>query len=458
MQRLREILPARTAISPESTDASFVSAWADDEVACPRCRGARFLRANVPVEHPDFGRIVPCSCARQESEHTRIDRLARYSNIGPLARHTFRTLIARGRSAASHDQEQYRRCVDDARTFAESPDGWLVLCGASGCGKTHIAAAIVNALIARGSPALFVVVPDLLDHLRSAYQPGADVHYDELFERVRNAPVLVLDDLGTQAHTAWAQEKLFQLINHRFNTRLPTVVTTNQMPEQMDDRLRTRLTDAGLARVYTLEAGRRPADMRALDVLDHPLIRDMTFERFDVRSVHLAGDERRQVENAYRQALGFAESPDGWLLFMGPHGSGKTHLAAAIANDRRRRGETPLFIVVPDLLDYLRRGFSADEPRGSYEAFDEMKLAPLLILDDLDAQTGIAWVRDRLFQLLNYRHTARLPTVITTALTLDELGERLASRLVDHAVCTAIVLGEPRQPEPPRRRGRSPRK
>jgi DNA replication protein DnaC len=132
-----------------------------------------------------------------------------------------------------------------------------------------------------------------------------------------------------------------------------------------------------------------------------------------------------------------------------------THIAAAIANDRRRRGETPLFIVVPDLLDYLRRGFSADEPRGSYEAFDEMKLAPLLILDDLDAQTGIAWVRDRLFQLLNYRHTARLPTVITTALSLDDLGERLASRLVDHAVCTAIVLGQPSHddaPAPARRR------
>ena len=75
-----------------------------------------------------------------------------------------------------------------------------------------------------------------------------------------------------------------------------------------------------------------------------------------------------------------------------------------------------------------------------------MKTAPLLILDDLDTQTGIPWVRDRLFQLLNYRHTARLPTVITTALSLDDLGERLASRLVDPSVCTVIVLGDPPAP------------
>ncbi|MDE3095894.1 MAG: ATP-binding protein [Chloroflexota bacterium] len=453
MRKLTEILPPATVTSRASTAASSSSAWDDDAGVCPRCRGARFVRLAVPPEHPEFGRPVPCACATRESARTRGERLARYANIGPLARLTFRTLIARGRSAAAHDQEQYRRCVDDARAFAEAPDGWLVLCGASGCGKTHIAAAVVNRLLERGEPALFVVVPDLLDHLRSAYQPGADVRYDELFERVRNARVLVLDDLGTQSPTPWAQEKLFQLVNHRFNARLPTIVTTNLLPEQMDERLRTRLTDAGLARVYVMESRRR-SDMRALDVLDHPLIREMTFERFDVRAVHLAGDDRRRVENAYRQALAFAEAPEGWLLLMGPHGAGKTHLAAAIANDRRRRGEAPLLIVVPDLLDYLRRGFAGDEARGAYEAFDEMKTAPLLILDDLDAQTGIAWVRDRLFQLLNYRHTARLPTVITTALTLDELGERLASRLVDHAVCTAIVLGEPQRSEAPRPRAR----
>jgi DNA replication protein DnaC len=415
------------------------------------------VRLKLDFDHPDFGKAVPCRCAIEESIEQRGDRLARYSNIGPLSRLTFANLIARGRSAGAREQEQYKRCVDDARAFADAPDGWLLLSGASGCGKTHIAAAVVNRLLERGEPVLFVVVPDLLDHLRAAYQPGAEIGYDELFERVRNAPVLVLDDLGTQAPTPWAQEKLFQLINHRFNMRLPTVVTTNLLPEQIDDRLRTRLTDASIAHVYVLEA-RRPSEMRALDVLDHTLIREMTFERFDVRQLHLSGEDRRRMENAYRQALAFAEKPDGWLLFMGPHGSGKTHLAAAIANYRRARGETPAFVVVPDLLDYLRRGFGGDEGR-SHDAFDEMKTASLLILDDLDTQTGIPWVRDRLFQLLNYRHTARLPTVITTALSLDDLGERLASRLVDHAVCTAIVLGEPQRAAeaPARRGGRTPR-
>jgi DNA replication protein DnaC len=428
---------------------------APDGDVCALCQGARYVRVKAAFDHPDFGSVVPCRCAADEGGAARAARLARYSSIGALARLTFANLIVRGRGSGAREQEQYKRCVDDARSFADAPDGWLVLSGVSGCGKTHIAAAIVNRMLERGEPALFVVVPDLLDHLRAAYQPGADVGYDELFERVRNAPMLVLDDLGTQAPTPWAQEKLFQLINHRFNARLPTVVTTNMAPDQIDERLRTRLTDASVARVYVLET-HRPSELSALDVLDHALIREMTFERFDIRSLHLPLDERKRLENAYRQALTFAEKPDGWLLFMGPHGSGKTHLAAAIANYRRARGETPAFVVVPDLLDYLRRGFEAGGA-GGHAAFDEMKGAPLLILDDLDTQTGIAWVRDRLFQLLNFRHTARLPTVITTALSLDDLGERLASRLVDHAVCTAIVLGEPQRESAPVRRGRAPR-
>jgi DNA replication protein DnaC len=459
MRKLDEILRTETragnATSVASTAASSSSGSTADDNACPHCAGARFVRANVPADHPGFGQAVPCRCARAETTERRAERLTAYANIGALVRLTFGNLIERGRSPSARDQAQYKRCVEDARSFSDAPEGWLLLSGASGCGKTHIAAAIVNRIIERGEPALFVVVPDLLDHLRSAYQPGAELRYDDLFERVRNAPVLVLDDLGTQAPTPWAQEKLFQLINHRFNSRLPTVVTTNLAPEQIDERLRTRLTDASIARVYVIES-RRPSELTALDVLDHPLIRDMTFERFDARPLHIAADDRKRVEQAYRAALAFAESPDGWLLLMGPHGAGKTHLAAAIANYRRARGDAPCFVVVPDVLDYLRRGFAGDDARGSHDAFDEMKNAPLLILDDLDTQSGIAWVRDKLFQLLNYRHTARLPTVITTALTLDALGERLASRLVDHAVCTVVVLAEPQRDAapPPARRGR----
>lgn len=220
------------------------------------------MRLRVAPQHPDFGRAVACECAVSESERTRGDRLAHYSNIGPLSRLTFGTLIARGRSAVNRDQERYQQCVAEARAFAEAPDGWLVLCGASGCGKTHIAAAIVNRLIERGEAALFVVVPDLLDHLRATYHPASAVTYDERFEAVRTVPLLVLDDLGAESPTQWAQEKLFQIINHRYNEQLPTVITSNVDLDRMDGRIRSRLLHTALSRHVYVNA----ADYRLRDV------------------------------------------------------------------------------------------------------------------------------------------------------------------------------------------------
>jgi DNA replication protein DnaC len=452
MKRLDEILRMNRS-APASSDASTSSPAADrrpfpipadEEEACQECGGAGFLRRELPLGHPDFGKAVLCRCVEEESAESRRDRLQRYSSLGPLTRLTFANLIERGRSVNPRDQEQFRRLVLDAKAFAEEPEGWMLVHGASGAGKTHVAAAIANRCIERGQPALFVVVPDLLDHLRAAYNPGSELSYDSLFDQVRNAPVLILDDLGTQNSTSWAQEKLFQVLNHRYNSRLPTVVTTNLTLERLDERLRMRLTDPELSRAYHVEAHAPPTDLGGLDALGLPRISEMTFDAFDVRLPHLTAEQRLNVEGAYRMALQFAEQPEDWLVFEGGHGCGKTHLAAAIANNRRARGEHPLFVVVPDLLDFLRHTMERDSRLSFFEAFDAVRGAPLLVLDDLGAQSDIAWVRDRLFQLINYRYAARLPTVFTVSReSLERLEERILARLYDPNISTEVPIIAP---------------
>ena len=100
-----------------------------------------------------------------------------------------------------------------------------------------------------GETVFFSIVPDLLDHLRAAFAPTSELTYDALFERVRESGLLVLDDLGAENGTAWATEKLFQLINYRYNYRMPTVITTNaRLMSHMDERIRSRLSDLGLVR------------------------------------------------------------------------------------------------------------------------------------------------------------------------------------------------------------------
>lgn len=402
------------------------------------------MRRDVPLGHPDFGRAFACACSESESESDRVARLQGFSSLGPLTRLTFANLIERGRSANPRDQDQFRRLAADARAFAESPEGWLLIHGASGAGKTHVAAAIANRCIERGLPALFVVVPDLLDHLRATFNPGSDTTYDRLFEQVRNAPVLILDDLGTQSATQWAQEKLFQVLNHRYNSQLPTVVTTNLTLDRLDERLRMRLTDPATARVYHVEAATRSIDPNLPDALELDRIREMTFENFDIRVPHLGSEERWSLEAGYRSALAFAEAPEDWLLLLGPRGCGKTHLAAAIANRARASGERPVFFPVADLLDYLRHLMSGDSGPSFLDGFNLLKNAPLLILDDLGAQSDVPWVRDRVFQLINHRYAARLPTVFTVGRDdLSRLEERVLARLNDPIVCSEVPIIAP---------------
>ena len=398
---------------------------------CPICQGLGVVHPLLPSGKPDYSQVIACRCTQQESGKEHRLHLQRYSNLGSLARFTFARLEPQGRSGNKQNQEQYRRCYEAARAFAAEPQGWLILSGPSGCGKTHLAAAIVNERISSGCPAFYVTTPDLLDHLRSTYNPGSEIPYDEFFDKVRNAPLLVLDDLGIQTGTPWAKEKLDQLLTYRFNSELPTVIVTITPIEEMDERLHTRLTDSRLCQLYVLE-GEPSADGYSWGA-EFELQKSMTFANFDRRRVNLPPEQRENLEAIYQTAFDFAKSPEGWLILQGVNGCGKTHLAAAIVNYRYQAGQLALFIVVPEFLDHLRSTFNP-ESKGSYDQlFESVKTAPLLVLDDFGEQSTTPWAREKLYQVINYRYNAQLPTIVTTVLTLDEdqMESRIASRLID---------------------------
>ena len=354
MRRIDEVMrnagliggPAR-ADPGAAGEAARVSEGGGEGEVCRICGGAGFVRRPVPLGHPDFGKAFPCSCTLNEQEEGRRSRLERSSQIGPLKRCTFDNLIRKGRSANVRDQQAFEQCVDDALSFAGSPAGWLVFAGPSGSGKTHLAAAIANRLLESGNAVLFVIVPDLLDRLRAAYHPDSESGFDTSFEQVRNAPVLILDDLGAQSSTEWAREKLFQIVNHRFNARLPTVVTTNVSLRRLDERLRTRLSDPSLSRVHELEPASRGAVQRRLDIFEQPRFKNMTFASFDTQGFHLRPRVRADagglatVHGAARQrqdAPGGGDNPvppgDGGRALL--RGSGGV---AALPAPRERSGE-----------------------------------------------------------------------------------------------------------------------
>ena len=413
---------------------------------------------DVPVDHPDFGKSFPCECTLRELASERVDRLERYSNLGPLTRLTFDNLQLQGLESDPDKQQQFKSCYEEAEAFAHDPHGWLVLTGPSGCGKTHMAAAIANHCLKRGMPTFWTIVPDLLDHLRTTFSPNSDVTYDDLFERVKNAPLLILDDLGTHSSTPWAEEKLFQVLNHRFNAQLPTVVTTISL-NGLDERLQTRLQSPGLSRQLELRKETPPL-FNHVGGLGKEIISTMTFKNFDIQGMNADREQRESLKMALEAARQFAQSPEAWLVLVGPPGSGKTHLAAAIANHQiiSRR---PVFLAsVPELLDHLRPTFGPEAKRESALSPEEIKTSPLLLLDDLGMETATAWAREKLHQILNYRYNARLATVITaTHPALESLDARLRSRLMDPKISNVIPIGAPDyrgqdKPTPRSRRGR----
>lgn len=225
---------------------------------CPLCKGAGYLRADVPYGHPNFGKPIACECKESERKEKRRLQLLELSNLGDLKQKTFENFRP-NTSRAAYQAYQV------ALAYARDPEGWLVLIGRVGCGKTHLAAAIANNYLARGSLVLFSTVSDLLDHLRAAYTPTSPEVYDQLFDKMREAELLVLDDLGAQQSSPWANEKLFQLLNYRYNARFPTIITTNNVGLQgVEERIRSRMMDASLVTIVTFDGAQdyRPRNPR----------------------------------------------------------------------------------------------------------------------------------------------------------------------------------------------------
>lgn len=257
---------AQTASSPfaqfEGDFEQFV-----DQAACPHCKGSGWLRLDSPVGDQNFGKLVPCECTMAVKDRKAFEDLKKLSNLDHFRDLTFQTF--------NPHVPKTRDSYDIALKYAKDPSDWLLFIGNYGSGKTHLAAAIANEALSRHIRLYFAVVPDLLDYLRATFDPNSEASYDQRFDMIRNVPLLVLDDLGTENAKPWAREKLYQIINHRYNAKLPTVITTNNDLDSLDGRIRSRLYDRELCRTILLQAD----DYRKLDTSERARFRQNSATR-----------------------------------------------------------------------------------------------------------------------------------------------------------------------------------
>src|SRR4030042_3148504 len=132
------------------------------DINCPYCHGLGYLRRDLPISHPDFGRLQICSCRQGQVSRQIHQRLFSISNLDNLQHLTFENFQSRGRVGLGPWQaDSLERAFNQAQLFSQNPEGWLLLQGGYGCGKTHLAAAIANFTVGMGMPTIFITVPAL---------------------------------------------------------------------------------------------------------------------------------------------------------------------------------------------------------------------------------------------------------------------------------------------------------
>lgn len=128
----------------------------------------------------------------------------------------------------------------------EALDGQgVIITGKPGVGKTHLAVALLVALLEQGRWGFFADTSTLLDRIRACYHPDGPVSADEMLAAVVEAEVLLLDDLAVEHMTPWVREKLYQIVNTRYLYQRQSLVTTNLtmkvLSQRVGDRIVSRL-------------------------------------------------------------------------------------------------------------------------------------------------------------------------------------------------------------------------
>ena len=138
----------------------------------------------------------------------------------------------------SNNKKVYQSLKDYSERFVnlEERKG-LILTGNNGVGKTHLACSIANELIKNGIPIIYGTLINLLAELKNTYDNDNNISEMEIIKLYEKVDLLVIDDLGKEKPSEWGLEKLFTIINSRYENNLPVIITTNYDQNSLINRL-----------------------------------------------------------------------------------------------------------------------------------------------------------------------------------------------------------------------------
>ena len=218
----------------------------DNLICCSKCHTPRQKQIEVAGK-----RMEPrCMCACQTADHEKreqerkhrefLDMVERNRSVGlpdpELRKHTFENDLGYNPKQIAI-AKQY---VQHWEEFLASSTG-LLLWGNVGTGKSFIAGCIANALLDKGVPVIITNFARLLNKLTDMYSGDRNAYIDSF----KKYPLMIIDDLGMERDSEFAREQVFSVIDSRYRSQLPIIVTTNLSLEELKDT-----TDLSKARIY----------------------------------------------------------------------------------------------------------------------------------------------------------------------------------------------------------------
>ena len=224
----------------------------DSLVYCSKCRTARQKRIAFAGKMIEPRCMCACQTAayeqqEQERKHREfLDRVEKNRSVGltdpVLRKHTFENDLGYN----PKQMEMAKRFVQHWDEFKKDSMG-LLLWGPVGTGKSFIAGCIANGLLDQGVPVMMTNFARLLNRLTDMYASDRNDYIDSF----NSFPLLIIDDLGVERNSEFAREQVFSVIDSRYRSQLPMIVTTNLTPKEMknpSDLSRARIYDRVLER------------------------------------------------------------------------------------------------------------------------------------------------------------------------------------------------------------------